>query len=503
MARKSLKKGSKKAQKYGYLWDPYPKIRIKKGAIKDEVINNVNLKYRDINTSVNELVKHNFSLEKLKFLCKIKPLKKYEIFFFNKIKETWGFEVFDNNDTAISCMFKSPNFNLISKYLINLGKNITENAIINAVSNNNFEIAKHHFEKNHLELKIEYLELACKFCSIDDIKFLLQNKIVPNKKCFEFCLNRTKNNNYYLNKNSDSEIEYDDDDFGHVLKKYSFNTKNNTIENPNIKPKEIKDVEILNVLCNYGYALTQSDFCEILKQGIYIKNLNLYNLELNEEVTNICNKICFFPYQEIKLNFEGYKKIIANINFKELKSIDNFFKIKSNLECLNTLLISQNYNFDVIQYYIQHHNIIPDMESLGVALKNKDLDVSNFIFNEIDKHEKNKKKNDDKNYDEKINDFLITYCNDSNNIQKQNKEQKIKKIQTIQKINNKIPKKKMEKKPKIIENVIEDKDYPYKEQKIKKIQTIQKINNKIPKKKMEKKPKIIENVIEDKDNPYA
>ena len=381
--------------------------KLKKVKKVKKVINirNINMKYKEINTTFLDVVNKNYSLNKIKYLCLIKPKKEYQNFFFENIKKYWGLELFD--EKAINYIFCSSNFNLISYYLIDKKINISNDAITNSIKNNNLELLKYYYEKNDFDLKIEHLETACNYCDIDTIKFFLQNKVIPNSTCWNFCLNKSINIKN-INKNNAHNLESGDDsdsDFGLKIKNYKYDSKMGIL-NPNIINKEINDLYLLKLISSSGYLIMQNDFYNLIKNGIYITSYKNYNLELNEDIKNLCNKICFYPYDEIKMDMNGYKKVLEHVDScEQIVKIGNHFKIKPDLDCLKKAC--ENIKLDrLIIYYINTHKIIPDFECLGKVLKNEKIKLAQIFYKLINKYDKQNKQNKQKNDDTPINILL-------------------------------------------------------------------------------------------------
>jgi hypothetical protein len=184
------------------------------------------------------------------------------------------------------------------------------------------------------------LELACKYSNALTIEFLLQNKIKPTKKCFYILLKRFQPKIYFIFKN---DLE---------------------------KGIEMTEIPEIKIFCEYGYLITQEDFVEMIKHGIYVENYKKYDLVIDEEIKDTCNEYLLFPYQETKLTNLGFATLFKNgYTFDTIKKIEKKYKIKPDITCLKNLCKSKNPDYKILLYLTDENDIMPTEECLKSIIR--------------------------------------------------------------------------------------------------------------------------------------
>jgi hypothetical protein len=138
-------------------------------------------------------------------------------------------------------------------------KSFLENAIIK-----NNEIFFDICDENIGYLSDDFLEKACFVKSINIIKYLLNNKINPNKKCFTNIFDFPIRRNTCMYKNSEL-------------------------------------TEIVNILLAYGYELTYDDVLLALSYKVGIINLEKYNIKLDDKFIELCHEHSFYNYSNLNI----------------------------------------------------------------------------------------------------------------------------------------------------------------------------------------------------------
>jgi hypothetical protein len=233
----------------------------------------------------------------------------------------------------------------------------------------------------HLDIKA--LELSCKTGEIPLIHFILDNKIMPNNKCFqEACL-------YTDSYSFEPKYGY-----------YSYKNKDKTISKAKISS------QIIDMLIGAGYKLKYDDVIFATQKKILINNFNSYNIKLDGKYLETCSEVGFYPYDlsyiepTIKcLEIESGK----SGNMQNIRKLISTYNLKPNIICLRNACSISN-NLHVIKYLIETGNLKIDKRCIYNLLQTINNNSLNFVIrefidaNEIEKEiqkekelEKNKK----------------------------------------------------------------------------------------------------------------
>jgi hypothetical protein len=242
------------------------------------------------------------------------------------------------------------------------------------------------------------LEHACKSYNIQNISFILNNKILPNKKSIEICINIHQILNSLSNLPSTKELfkkeyyqqykilKFDDND-NDVFLYCEIDKFNNTsnYQNPlllrKINQKSFVEIkEILKLFEKYGYIYTNDDLLIAIQNRIHFDNFNFDNFNdtrfLNQYI-NTCRKNSYYPYLTNKKYPKPnklclYNECKKNGNTKLIKRLCEDCSIDPDIECLK-LACSVDNNMFTIKYLIEKKNISPNIDCIknNIALFNK------------------------------------------------------------------------------------------------------------------------------------
>lgn len=143
--------------------------------------------------------------------------------------------------------------------------------------------------------------------------------------------------------------------------------------------------ELINIFLANGYNIDIDDVLESIKINIFISNIKNFNIEDPE------NKICeyaakynFHKYHEIiKYNYTMQSLYIAceTCNIKNIKYIVNQ-GIKPDKKCLN-IVCTNKANALAIKYFINNHNIKPDIDTFNIYIENLNNPTLMLLKNSI------------------------------------------------------------------------------------------------------------------------
>jgi hypothetical protein len=169
----------------------------------------------------------------------------------------------------------------------------------------------------NIELTQEQLELACKKINIPEIKYLLENKVIPNHKCFCYLIC--------------------DSDF-------------------------MTHPELINILISYGYKLTYDDVVKCAEYKIEINNYDDYDFDDDGTLLRTCIESNFKPKYFSKLKVGRYNKMITE--FTQIEHIKKFVNkgFKLNISGLRFICkcVDRKYISHIVKYYIEI-GISPDL----------------------------------------------------------------------------------------------------------------------------------------------
>lgn len=201
--------------------------------------------------------------------------------------------------------------------------NIIENCDVEKLKlmvDNGFEITTSHLEKA--------LEYNCEENMYEIIEEILNQKIIPDTGCFLSFFE-----NIYVEKTIDE---------------YGF-----------YSGKCISDNKIFQLLINYGYKITQVDFLLLTQNYLYIDDIKKHNLPIDKYIIRECNKLCFFPYDEIIPNKNTILSILTeNPELKIYKKLEKKYDLDPDESYISALIDSKKASAIKTIKYIHKKNII-------------------------------------------------------------------------------------------------------------------------------------------------
>lgn len=221
----------------------------------------------------------------------------------------------------------------------------------------NFDIFKNLF-LHGLKMSTEILEIACKYINEQVMHYLLENKIQPNKQCFDAIVNSMADNNIG----------------------YRYKSKQNNI------PQVSKKTELINIITNFGYNLTYDDILYATRCKVVIKNIENYNIKFDNRFIEICSEIGFYPDYNIKdlkpTSVCLEKECTRTGNIAQVKKLVNM-GIKPTTKSLENSCCHKN-NMANVKYLVEQ-GAEPNLEcikNIARSLGNRTLD---FIISEYEK----------------------------------------------------------------------------------------------------------------------
>jgi hypothetical protein len=220
-----------------------------------------------------------------------------------------------------------------------------------SICEKNLKILKYFLEKYNFAFTQFELKLAVCGKNILIITELLNHKIKPNNEIF---LSAIK---YH--------IEYE-------------------IKDGFIIAREINNVEIMKLLLEYGYKITQKDFISLAKKFIYIKNFKNFGLQIDNNIKKICGDSLFFPYNEYKFSQEHHNILFSKLSkITDVKKAIKKFKIKPDNDSLMNACNNKNISEKIINLLINEYKIIPTQDSLYLAIKNSNNTMLTNMLNKM------------------------------------------------------------------------------------------------------------------------
>lgn len=270
---------------------------------------------------------------------------------------------------------------LIDKYdiKVNLSQENIEDIlyIFKSINNDSKEYISKKLLKLNIKIDKKLLDLSCKSNNLPLIKFLLDNKIEPDKETFKNIFNS------------------------------NFNKENIQL--------------VIDYIISYGYKIDYEDVLLATKYKIQINNIQNFNIKFDQKFVELCSEIGFYPKYNIKIK-ENIKclenECSRDSNYNKIKELINS-GIKPNKKCLQNsikyfktakqfeLLIDNGYDVDLddIMYYIDTNshkasNIFKILKILMLNyeknLKNNNnsnissnKEIKNSINNEISENNQN------------------------------------------------------------------------------------------------------------------
>ncbi len=189
---------------------------------------------------------------------------------------------------------------------------LTKDAMILAIRTGKTKLIEKYIHMG-IQLETEYLEVACSIGTKDVILLLLDNKIIPTKRCFE---------------NIVWSFKYD----------------------------QVKVNEYVKLLINFGYVLTEENLYYAAGVGLYIDCYEMFDIKIKLDLINILNqKKIKHPYKlpdgvdifEVECskpkNLDKIRKMIKNGSIVTIECIEAACRIPNNMTTIH-LLLSTNPN---------------------------------------------------------------------------------------------------------------------------------------------------------------
>jgi hypothetical protein len=276
-------------------------------------------------------------------------------------------------------------YNCLIKVAYQINKTLPNSCINEAFNNFNWDLL-YFFLKNDLKINIElstnkleklflcpqtkpkyhYEKKTNYDCNIDIkiIDFIVKNKIAITQKCFYNLIEANKIINTDIDINYKTLFE----------NKYCCDVSN-----------------IINLMYNYGFAITQDHFKTLIKNRLYIDNYKKYKLEITKEIEDACNEVLYYPYKEIKVMDSGYKKMLKyNINLSELKKIQQKYNLKNNYNVNDLEMACSRENVDLksVAYLMNECKIQPNFKCVSNLLKRdkvskRSITCANIILDKL------------------------------------------------------------------------------------------------------------------------
>jgi hypothetical protein len=220
---------------------------------------------------------------------------------------------------------------------INNKYNIPQQCLNGIIQSKNLELTKLVLLSG-CKLNTDALVSACSTCDIELIKFVLNNKVVPTKKCFDAIVEASDNNPQYMARSEKKNIEKK------IISKKSM---------------------CIDELKTYGYKITYDDVVSATKKRIMINNFASLGIKLDNKFMEICSDVSFYPYK-----VDGLKPTTTCLQ-NECKKAGNLTIIKDlvkrgikpDIQCLRHACKHKS-NIQTIKFLIEKGNLIPDIECL-------------------------------------------------------------------------------------------------------------------------------------------
>lgn len=247
------------------------------------------------------------------------------------------FDLMHVSDLTIKCAFKYNNMIKFIEYL-STNKNINfDNEHLNiTIENGTYALYLFLTNGENIILTQKHLENAClHFKDVANIYHansnaqyiiicdLLNRKIMPTQKCIHNLLS-TINIVYWKKINEKSDF--------------------------------YKNIEyIIMLLIKMGLTITQEDLELLTEKMIELDSIHKYNVEINDKIIEICNKIGFFPYSIKPTNDGLFYAIHNNTRLSIIKNMIKTHNLVPNIKCMEEAYKIKNKN--TIKYLNNNFNL--------------------------------------------------------------------------------------------------------------------------------------------------
>lgn len=231
----------------------------------------------------------------------------------------------------------------------------------------------------------ELLVMACKYKNVKTVQFLLENKVIPDKECYQSIFSGNKD---YRSLN-----------------------------------------DIIDLLIKCGYCLDYDDVVIATKHSTEIKNIERFDIKFKNDFMEICSTYNFYPKYKTNIpidvsilvceckksgNITQIRKIIASGIVPNITCLEEACKHKNNLQVIKLLIskgIKPNTNCIInmarslhnssLNFLLSQYNPEIQMQQTQQPSKQENtLDVNNKNINKDDKDDKDIKEDEDEDEDD-------------------------------------------------------------------------------------------------------
>lgn len=362
-----------------------------------EKIISTNYSYKILDIYIKTGNKFNISQTKIIFSKSNEIELNYSPYYgndYNKLKlliEGSNVETFSHNNEILILAASGHMNNFLTK-CINNKITLPQDCLYGIISSNNFELFKLALLSG-CQLNNKALLNACKSNNISIIKFILENKIIPTKECF---------NAIFENTDTKEKV-------------YRYRYRSNLSKN-NDNSNKSDIIDLLNV---YGYKITYDDVVLATRNKVVINNFETLGIKMDDKFLEICSENSFYPYQ-----LNGLKPSSVCLQ-KECSKVGNIQVIKKlissgitpDIECLRNACKHKN-NLQTIKLLIEKGKLDPDLD----CIYNLSRDIGNrsmeYLLDLLIK--KNKTTNNINNLDQNKIDSDISKSDTSNSSESEN-----------------------------------------------------------------------------------
>lgn len=207
-------------------------------------------------------------------------------------------------------------------------------------------------------LSTDILEVACLSTTkdrLEKLKFILDNKIEPTETAFLNVIDSAENMSYY-NRGS----------------RYNRGDTNQSSET------------MLNLLTDYGYAVTYDNLKTALKKSLTIKNIERFDIKFDSTYLHICSEVGMYPYKtkdispDITCLINECKKAGNLAHIKKVIAVNN---LTPDSDCMREACKHRN-NLQTIKYLVSKGGRIDSecMKNIIATMRNRNL---SYIFDEF------------------------------------------------------------------------------------------------------------------------
>lgn len=228
-----------------------------------------------------------------------------------------------------------------------------------------------------VKLSETILEHACKHTNEDIMKLCLENKIVPNEKCFNALISYPNGYSFQYSYLKRLYLETNSKNILSKSSSYWYKTEHDIKMNGKLVADRIE------TLIAYGYKVTYENVLSAIEHKKYVNDIERFNIKLDEKYLEACSKAGYYPYESDVLPGVACleKECLKSGNLTVIRQL--FVKnpsLKPSKQCLINACTLKS-NLQTLKFLVSKGGVL-DIECVNAFITQFGNSMLQYIMNE-------------------------------------------------------------------------------------------------------------------------